>query len=152
MSLTLKTRLTRPLTVTSLILMLVALSLLPMALELNDVPSLLPVTMLLALAGLSLIAIVGDQRQALHQGSTEPLLKAPLRVYGALCIVFLYIGSVHLLGFYPTTCIFVPLIAYLFGCKSPKTLVVATLLVPGLIYLIFGLAMSKEFPSGLIWG
>ena len=152
MSVTLKTRLSRPMTVTSLTIVLVTVFLLPMALELNDVPSLLPVAMLLALTGLSLFALVGDQRQAVHQESTEPLLKAPLRVYGSLSIVFLYVGSVHLLGFYLTTCIFVPLIAYLFGCKSPKALAVATLLVPGLIYLIFSLAMSKEFPNGLIWG
>lgn len=144
-------RLNRPMTLTCLVLIVTAMALYPMASSLGEEASLLPIAMLLALSLLSVMAIISDQRKVDHEEAAEPLLKSPLRAYGGLFSVLVFIVSVHLFGFYLTTAVFVPLIAHLFGCKSPKALLIAAVLVTGLIFVVFDYAMAKEFPIGLLW-
>jgi hypothetical protein len=42
-------------------------------------------------------------------------------------------------------------VAWIFGYRNPLGLAVATLVVVGAIWLIFGLGMSQEFPAGRFW-
>lgn len=142
----------RPMTLTSAALIVIVLALLKPALDLGAAASMLPVAMLASLVMLSIFAIIGDQKKACEESKTEPLLSSPKRVYSALFSVFLFIVSVHLFGFYPSTALFVPTIAYVFGCRDARALAIATVIVTGLIYAVFSFAMAKEFPVGIVWG
>ncbi len=122
------------------------------ALKLNGNASLLPVAMLVALMGLSVILVVIDVKKALNNNEPhKPALQSPSRVVGALLSVFLFVTCVDFFGFYLTTAIFVPVTAYLFGCRSLKVLLASDVIVVAGIYLIFSVAMSKDFPMGSIW-
>jgi hypothetical protein len=54
-------------------------------------------------------------------------------------------------GFYISTAVSVPLVAYAFGYRNPLGLAIAAVIVLVAIYLIFGFAMSQEFPAGRLW-
>jgi len=57
--------------------------------------------------------------------------------------------AVDLVGFYPTLVIGLPLIAYLFGFKNLKYLVISTALISAIIFSLFDVVMMKEFPLGI---
>ncbi|WP_425643044.1 tripartite tricarboxylate transporter TctB family protein [Marinomonas gallaica] len=142
----------RPMIVIAICIFIASAAFLVPALELNGNASLLPVAMLVSLMLLSVILIVIDVSKARsNKAPHTPALESPKRVVGALLSVFLFVTCVDLFGFYLTTAIFVPVTAYLFGCRSVKILLIADVIVVAGIYLIFGMAMAKDFPMGSIW-
>ncbi|MCW4629072.1 MULTISPECIES: tripartite tricarboxylate transporter TctB family protein [Marinomonas] len=142
----------RPMIVIAFCIFIASAAFLLPALELTGNASLLPVAMLIALMVLSVILVITDIKKArTNKALTKPALQSPGRVFGALLSVFVFVVSVDLFGFYFATAIFVPVAAYLFGCRSLKVLVVADVIVVAGIYLIFGMAMAKDFPMGSIW-
>lgn len=144
--------LVRPMILIALCIFIASAAFLVPALELNGNASLLPVAMLIAMMVLSVILVLSDIKKARsHKEPHKPALQSPGRVFGALLSVFMFVTCVDFFGFYLTTALFVPLAAYLFGCRSIKVLLAADLIVVAGIYLIFGLAMAKDFPIGSIW-
>ena len=122
------------------------------ALDLTGNASLLPVAMLITMMVLSVFLVLSDIKKALNNKEPyKPSLQSPSRVFGALLSVFLFVTCVAFFGFYLTTAIFVPVAAYLFGCRSLKILLISDAVVVAGIYLIFGMAMAKSFPMGSIW-
>lgn len=119
--------------------------------ELPRLSALLPTAMLIALLVLSAILLITDQMKAAAGEDTPPVTEAPKRVIGAFILIVLYTLAVNFVGFYPSTAVSVPLVAYAFGYRNPLGLLVATLIVLAAVYLIFGFAMSKEFPTGQLW-
>jgi putative tricarboxylic transport membrane protein len=71
-------------------------------------------------------------------------------VLGAFLLIVLHALTVSVLGFYVSTMIFVPLIAYLFGYRSVIGLAIATVIVVAAIAMIFSIAMGQDFPRGLL--
>lgn len=118
------------------------------ALSMTAMSALLPAAMLVALMLFALIAIVKDQRHASASLPYQRVFKAPGRVSGAFVLVTLHAVCVDLLGFYVSTAIFVPLVAWLFGYRSSRGLAIATVIVLIAVALIFSFAMSQEFPRG----
>lgn len=146
-----RSRFLRAETITALGILIGAIGFLFPTSKLPALPSLLPAAMLGGLIILSILMLLSDQRKASTGVEQEPVLKAPRRVFGAFGLIVAYAISVDLIGFYPSTAISLPLVAYVFGYRSPVGLLIATAIVLTAIYLIFGVAMSQEFPSGLLW-
>jgi putative tricarboxylic transport membrane protein len=144
-------RLRRPETLVAIGLLAVAGAFVWPTLELSAMSALLPAAMLGAMMVLAVVMLVVDQRKAAAGQTAKPMTKAPGRVLGALALVLLYTLSVDILGFYGSTAVFVPLVAYAFGYRAPVGLAVATVIVLAGIYLVFGLAMAQDFPVGRLW-
>ena len=119
--------------------------------ELKPISALLPATMLIAMIVFATILLIADQRKAAAGDAAQPMMKAPKRVFWAFVLIVAYSISVEFVGFYISTAVVIPLVAYAFGYRNPLGLAIATLIVVGMIYLIFGLAMSQEFPAGRLW-
>ena len=144
-------RLLRAETLTAIGLFLAAAGLLFPTAELKPISALLPASMLIAMMVFAVILLIADQRKAAAGEAAEKVTKSPKRVLWAFFLIVVYALSVDFIGFYVSTAVSVPLVAYLFGYRKPLGLAVATAIMLGMIYLIFGLAMSQEFPTGSLW-
>ncbi|MBM6550082.1 tripartite tricarboxylate transporter TctB family protein [Marinomonas ostreistagni] len=140
----------QPMTLIAATLFVGSAAFLSSAMALSGNAKLLPVAMLVAMMVLSVILLLSHIKKASVQTPTAAV-KAPMRVIGALLAVVLFVVGVDLFGFYLAAALFVPVCAYLFGCHSIKALLISDVIVVAAIYLIFGVAMSKEFPVGWIW-
>lgn len=146
-----KHRLLRPETLTAFGIILVAALLLGPTFELRPISALLPGAMLFGLLGLSVLLLIADQRNAGKGEPPEQVVTSPYRVAGAFLLIAGYALAVDFLGFYLSTAATIPLVAYIFGYRSPFGLALATAIVVGAIYLIFELGMSRDFPAGRLW-
>lgn len=144
-------RLMRGETLTAIGLIIAAGGFLVPTAALSQVSALLPASMLISILVLSAVMLIADQRKAAAGEAAQPVMKAPKRVFWAFVLTVLYALSVDYVGFYVSTAISIPLIAYAFGYRNPLGLAIATFIVLGAIYLIFGVAMSQEFPVGKLW-
>lgn len=119
--------------------------------ELSPISALLPATMLIAMMVFSAILLIADQRKAAAGEAAVRVTKAPKRVLWAFVLIVAYAVTVDFVGFYVSTAVSIPLVAYAFGYRKPLGLAIATVVMLSAIYLIFGLAMSQEFPAGRLW-
>lgn len=145
-------RIGRPETLTAIGIIAVAGGFLIPALALKPISALLPAAMLVGLIVLGLFLLLADQRKAAAGEAAVPMTKSPSRVAGAFGLVVLYTVAVDMIGFYPSTAITIPLVAYIFGYRNPKGLALASAIVVAGIWIIFSFAMSQEFPAGRLWG
>ncbi len=130
---------------------MVAAALLIPAADLRPISALLPAAMLIALMGLSAVILIVDQCAASAGEEPRQVTTAPLRALGAFLLIVGYTLSTEFIGFYVSTAVAIPLVAYVFGYRSPLGLLAATVIVLGTIYLIFDFGMSQNFPVGLLW-
>ncbi|WP_417211154.1 tripartite tricarboxylate transporter TctB family protein [Antarctobacter sp.] len=145
-------RLTRPETLTALgIIAVAALFLIP-TFDLRPISALLPAAMLIGLIVLSGALLATDQRKASAGEGAPPMTKSPKRVIGAFLLIVAYALATDFVGFYVSTALTIPLVAYSFGYRSPVGLLIATVIVVGSIWLIFDFGMSQDFPTGRFWG
>lgn len=144
-------RLLRPETLAALGIIVVAALLLVPTYTLQPISALLPAAMLFGLLGLSTLLIVADQRKAGRGEEAEKVTTSPSRVAGAFLLIIVYALAVDFAGFYLSTAITIPLVAYTFGYRNPIGLAIATAIVVGAIYLIFDFGMSRDFPAGRLW-
>lgn len=151
MSTGLLARVSRPESLTAIGIFVLSAGFLSLTAQLDPLSALLPAVMLSALMLLSFLLFLVDQRHASAGQAPVAATKNPKRVMAALALVVLYTISVDLLGFYPSTAVFVPLVAYLFGYRDLRGLMLATVIVLAGIYAIFSFAMAQEFPLGLVW-
>ncbi len=107
--------------------------------------------MLIAMMVFSAVLLIADQRKAAAGEAAQRVTKAPKRVLLAFLLIVAYAVSVDFVGFYVSTAVAIPLVAYVFGYRNPLGLAIATVIMLSMIYLIFGVAMSQEFPAGHIW-
>ena len=147
-----KPRLTRPETLTAIGIIVVAAGFLIPTQDLRAISALLPAAMLIGLIVLSVALLVSDQRKASAGEDAEPMTKAPKRVIGAFLLIVAYALSCDFIGFYVSTAITIPLVAWIFGYRSPIGLLIATVIVVGTIWAIFDFGMSQDFPTGRFWG
>ena len=144
-------RLMRAETLTAIGLFLVSSGFLFPTAELKPISALLPASMLIAMMVFSVVMLIVDQRNAASGEAARPVTKSPKRVSWAFLLIAVYALSVDFVGFYISTAVSIPLVAFAFGYRNPLGLAVATFIVLGMIYLIFGLAMSQDFPAGRLW-
>lgn len=151
MSASRKNRLFRPETLTAIGIILVAVGFLFPTFELRAISALLPASMLIGLIVLSVFFLAMDQRKAGEPGDETTLTQSPKRVIGAFLLIVSYALATDFIGFYVSTAITIPLVAWAFGYRSPLGLLIATVIVVGAIWLIFDFAMSQDFPTGRLW-
>lgn len=143
-------RLSRPETLTAIGIIIAAGAFMIPAVQLRPISALLPVAMLVGMIVLGIVLLVIDQRKALAGDAAEPMMRAPKRVLGAFVLTVAYAVAADFIGFYVSTAVIIPLVAYIFGFRNPLGLLAATVIVVGSIYLIFDFGMSQEFPTGLL--
>jgi hypothetical protein len=144
-------RLLRPETLTALGIIAVATAFLIPTTTLRPISALLPAVMLGGLIVLSLLLLIADQRKAVAGDEAVSMTKSPKRVFGAFLLILGYAIATDMIGFYPSTVVIIPLVAWLFGYRNLLGLAVATLIVAGTIWLIFDFGMSQDFPIGRLW-
>ncbi|MFC0338869.1 Tripartite tricarboxylate transporter TctB family protein [Kushneria avicenniae] len=117
----------------------------------TDMPgmtALLPVTMLSALIILGILMI---GRCALrHRRRTTASIKVfdnAKRFVGIIAAIAIYVAAVALLGFYTTTAVMIPVVAWCFGYRSLKGVLLADLIFTGGIAIVFVLLMGQELPT-----
>jgi hypothetical protein len=145
-------RLTRPETLTALGIIVVAVGFLIPTYDLRAISALLPAAMLIGLIVLSVVLLLADQRKAGAGEVAEPVTKAPKRVIGAFLLIVAYALATDYIGFYLSTAVTIPLVAWIFGYRAPLGLLIATVVVIGSIWAIFDFGMSQDFPTGRFWG
>jgi hypothetical protein len=145
-------RLTRPETLTALGIIVVAAGFLIPTFDLRPISALLPAAMLIALIVLSVFLLLTDQRKAGAAEEAPQMTKSPKRVIGAFSLIVAYALATDFIGFYVSTAFAIPLVAWLFGYRSPLGLLIATVIVVGTIWAIFDFGMSQDFPAGRLWG
>jgi len=147
-----KNRLLRPETLTAIGIVVVAIGFLFPTSELRSISALLPAAMLIGLIVLALALLVMDQRKASRDEAPAAMTKAPKRVAGAFLLVLGYALATDFIGFYVSTAMTIPLVAFAFGYRNPLGLAIATVIVVGTIWTIFDFGMSQDFPTGRLWG
>lgn len=144
-------RLRRPETLTALGILVVAAVFLIPTFALKPISALLPAAMLIGLMLLSAFLLVGDQRKAAAGEAPVQMMQSPRRVGGAFALIIAYALAVDFIGFYLSTAVSVPLVAWIFGYRSPAGLAIAACVVLAAIWLVFDFGMSQSFPSGRLW-
>lgn len=144
-------RLTRPETLTAIGIIFVAGGFLIPTFGLRAISALLPAAMLIGLIVLAVILLISDQRKAKAGEAAPEMAKAPKRVIGAFLLIVAYAVATDFVGFYISTAVTIPLVAWVFGYRSPVGLLIATVIVVGAIWLIFDFAMAQDFPAGRFW-
>lgn len=144
-------RLLRPETLTAIGTIVVSAAFLIPTFQLRPISALLPAAMLIGLIVLSAILLMSDQRKASAGEQAQPMTKSPKRVATAFVLIVCYALATDFIGFYASTAITVPLVAYIFGYRNPLGLIAAALIVLGAVWLIFDFSMSQDFPSGRLW-
>ncbi|WP_425072127.1 tripartite tricarboxylate transporter TctB family protein [Sagittula sp. S175] len=145
-------RLTRPETLTALGIIVVAAGFLIPTTDMRPISALLPAAMLIGLIVLSVLLLVADQRKAAAGQPAQPMTKSPKSVIGAFLLIVAYALATDFIGFYVSTALTIPLVAWIFGYRSPLGLLIATVIVVGTIWAIFDFGMSQDFPAGRLWG
>jgi putative tricarboxylic transport membrane protein len=146
-----KDRLLRSDTVAALVVIATSAGLLVPTAQLRRASAMLPASMLVSLIVLAVILLVVDQYRAAAGEPDRQLTKAPKRAFSVFILVALYFVSVEFLGFYLSTTLSVPIVAYVFGYRDRFGLIIATVIVVAAIYLIFDVAMNQQFPAGRLW-
>ncbi|CUH82236.1 tripartite tricarboxylate transporter TctB family protein [Tropicibacter naphthalenivorans] len=146
-----KNRLLRPETLTALGIVAVAAGFLIPTSELPPISALLPAAMLIGLIALSVALLVMDQRKAAKGDAAAPMTQSPKRVLGAFGLILGYALATDFIGFYVSTAVTIPLVAFAFGYRNPLGLLIATVIVVGTIWAIFDFGMSQDFPTGRLW-
>jgi len=145
-------RLLRPETLTAIGIVVVAIGFLFPTSELRSISALLPAAMLIGLIVLAVALLMMDQRKASSDAPPVAMTKSPKRVVSAFLLILGYALATDFIGFYISTAIAIPLVAFAFGYRNPLGLAIATLIVVGTIWAIFDFGMSQDFPTGRLWG
>lgn len=147
----LSSRLSRPETLTAIGIILAAAAFLVPTAALRPISALLPAVMLIALVVLGAVLLVMDQRKAAAGEPARQMTDAPGRVAGAFLLIVCFALATDFVGFYPSAVVAIPLVAWVFGYRSPLGLALATLIMVGSVYMIFDFGMSQDFPAGRLW-
>ncbi|WP_417843321.1 tripartite tricarboxylate transporter TctB family protein [Thalassospira sp.] len=117
--------------------------------ETRDMPpmsALLPVVMLCAMALMGII-LIGRTFLKPDLRSDRAVFVAPRRFFLVVFAIGAYALGVATLGFYTSTTLMVPSVAWCFGYRKPFGLALATVIFVGGIALIFLVLMNQDLPT-----
>lgn len=136
-----------PESVTGVVIISVCLYLLSLTEQMPRTSSLLPQIVLWSGIALSFIMIIQEFRKRRTNEEEKGFFVDTRRFFIAAALCSLYIPSVHYIGFYSSTIIFIPITAFLFGYRKKRVMAISTtIFVIGLL-VIFSLIMGKDLPS-----
>ena len=124
----------------------------------SDMPAmtaLLPVTMLvvlMVLGALLVIRVFVDAKTAKEFAPKYEVFTHFRRFIGVVASIAVYVGGVAVIGFYTTTAVMVPVIAWCFGYRNIKRLLLADAIFTGGMALIFVVLMGQELPAEFFIG
>lgn len=114
----------------------------------------LPSIALAAIMFLSAIMIwrgIRRMRAGMPGGGSKPFISSPARLLTGIVAMGLYIAAIEMVGFYPSTALFVPLTAYVLGARNPVTLATAAVGFVLFAYVVFDLLFERVMPQGLLF-
>lgn len=117
------------------------------ALDLPAMSALLPVAMLICLMILGVALIVLQYLRRMTVSEKKLKISNPSRALASFGLIVVYTLAVHYIGFYISTIVMVPSVAWLFGYRNFPRLLLATAIFVGGIYLIFSMLMGQRFPE-----
>ena len=130
------------------VVMLGASALLIWAVKMPTMSAMLPVAMLVFLIVLGAIMLVKNVI-ALRRGAAKQarLVQRPKRAFGAFFGIVAYTVLVPLIGFYTSTIVMVPAVAWVFGYRNSARLMLGTAIFAASVFLVFSVAMGQQFPA-----
>lgn len=133
--------------IAGIVIILAAAALLFQAVKMPTMSAMLPVAMLVFLIVLGAI-LLGRNVIAQRRGVTQaPVVRRPKRAFSAYFAMVAYAVLVPLIGFYTSTVLMVPIVAWAFGYRNPARLLLATAIFVGSVYAVFNFAMGQQFPA-----
>ena len=133
--------------IAGIVIMMGAAVVLFQAVKMPTMSAMLPVAMLVFLIVLGAI-MLGQNVIALRRGVKQArVVSRPKRAFSAYFAMVAYAVLVPLIGFYTSTVLMVPIVAWAFGYRNPPRLLLATAIFAGSVFLIFNVAMSQQFPA-----
>lgn len=122
-------------------------------LQTTEIPAssaLLPIAILGALVVLAVLMILRVLVGASSKRPATPRYKVftdRRRFVGVISCIAIYIVGVALLGFYTTTAVMIPVVAWCFGYRNVKRILLADLIFTGGLAVIFVVLMGQELPA-----
>ncbi|MEB8431046.1 tripartite tricarboxylate transporter TctB family protein [Cocleimonas sp. KMM 6892] len=119
-------------------------------LDAKDLPkesALLPIAMLVFMMLLALVLFFTTLRKLHKKEEQKPLIAKPARFLGVIVTTIFYAIAVDNLGFYTSTAIMVPLTSWAFGYRRWAHLLISAVVFVGILFLIFHVAMNRQFPT-----
>ncbi|MHA6964525.1 tripartite tricarboxylate transporter TctB family protein [Zobellella denitrificans] len=136
-----------PETIAGIIIISACLYLLTLTENMPRTSSLLPQIILWSGVILSATMITQELRKRLKEQEDKTFFIDKRRFLIAATLCCLYIPSVHFVGFYSSTILFIPITALLFGYRNKTVTIAATTIFITGLFVIFSLIMGKELPS-----
>lgn len=113
--------------------------------DMPEMSALLPIAMLSTMIALSVLMILRNLIRA-EAIAVKPVFSSLSRFLLVVVCVGFYVLAVATIGFYTSTLIMLPAVAWLFGYRSIKGIALATLIFVGGIALIFLVLMNQSLP------
>jgi hypothetical protein len=135
----------QPDNIAGVVLIAVCVWLLTKVIDMPEMSALLPMAMLGAIIVLSALMILRNIFKA-KATAIKPVFTSLPRFLLVVSSVGLYVLAVANIGFYTSTLIMLPTVAWLFGYRSPKGIALATVIFVGGIALIFLGLMNQSLP------
>ncbi|KPQ20504.1 MULTISPECIES: tripartite tricarboxylate transporter TctB family protein [unclassified Halomonas] len=135
--------------IVGLVVIVGASYLLTFALDMPPMSSVLPIAMLGALIVLSLLMVLRtliNIRNGRSMAHRYQVFVNKRRFFGITFAILAYSLGVSLIGFYTTTAMMIPAVAWCFGYRHIKRLLLADLIFTGGLAIIFVLLMGQDLP------
>lgn len=133
--------------IAAIVIILAASALLIQAVKMPTMSAMLPVAMLVFLIVLGAIMLVKNVIAVRRGMKQARLVHRPKRAIGAFFSIVAYTVLVPLIGFYTSTILMVPTVAWAFGYRNPARLMLGTAIFAASVFLVFNIAMGQQFPA-----
>ncbi len=124
--------------------------LLTRATDMPPMSAVLPIAMLgalLVLSALMILRVLVRGRKGRPVAPRYHVFANRNRFFGTILSIALYTVGVSFIGFYTTTAVMIPVVAWCFGYRHIKRLLLADLIFTGGLAVIFVLLMGQELPA-----
>lgn len=141
---------THPDLIAGVIIVLASAALLAPTRAMPVMTALLPVAMLgalIVLAALMIARALLGGRNARKIAPRYPVFANVGAFLGIVAAIALYMAGVVMLGFYTSTALMIPAVAWCFGYRDIKRLLLADLIFTGGLAVIFVVLMGQELPA-----
>jgi len=136
----------------SIFLIIISFFLYYQTITLEDDPATLPRLMLIVIIFLSILMIIKDKIKKSNNNDVKKMSRQSfLRIFIVTCIIFLYVNSINLLGFYISTLIFLIIVLRYIGEKNKLVIFGVPILFLIFLYLTFSLFLHVDIPLGIFF-
>lgn len=135
----------------SIVMMLFCVIYFNMSLEFSARAKFWPQFMILFLFLLSIILLINSFRKDINIFSKKNIKKIIFsRLIGTILLSIFYIFSIHFIGFYSVTFIYIMSTMYFLGIRNVKILLITSIFSTLLLYIAFKLILEVSTPKGIL--